>query len=196
MHRACRVLFDCLPPCDAVDKLPHYPANHARERTAMPKRWLRRHLPAPETVRNQSSLHWLRDLLHEGDLWHLNRRSIAGAAFIGVFCAFLPMPFQMLLAALLAIAYKCNLPLSVVLVWISNPLTYIPIFLFNYRVGAWLLEQLIPLWTGSLVTGLVLAAMAFGTVKLGWRLLVQRRWQARKTLRQRPCGADNETPHD
>lgn len=178
----------------------------------MPKRWLRRHLPAPETVRNQSSLHWLRDLLHEGDLWHLNRRSIARAAFIGVFCAFLPMPFQMLLAALLAIAYKCNLPLSVVLVWISNPLTYIPIFLFNYRVGAWLLdmpttlpqktsitwllEQLIPLWTGSLVTGLVLAAMAFGTVKLGWRLLVQRRWQARITLRQRPCEADDETPHD
>ncbi len=177
----------------------------------MPKRWLRRHLPAPETVRSQSSLHWLRDLLHDGDLWHLNRRSIAGAAFIGIFCAFLPMPFQMLLAALLAIAYKSNLPLSVVLVWISNPLTYIPIFLFNYRVGAWLLnlpitrpeetsihwllEQLIPLWIGSLATGLVLAAIAFGLVKLTWRVLVQRRWHARKNLRRRAPLSVNNTEH-
>lgn len=106
----------------------------------MPKRLFRKYLPNPETMREHRSLQFLGELLSDPNLWHINRRSLAGAAFIGIFCGFLPIPFQMAVAALLALKFRCNLPFSVVLVWFSNPVTYVPVFYFTYRVGAWFLE--------------------------------------------------------
>ena len=46
---------------------------------------------------------WMRvfgPLIHESNLWHLNRRSAKGAFAVGLFFAFWPVPFQMLLAIL------------------------------------------------------------------------------------------------
>lgn len=167
----------------------------------MPKRLFRKYLPSPEKIRHNKSLSFLGALLADPNLWHINRHSLAGAAFIGIFSAFLPIPMQMVVAAILAVRFKCNLPLSVVLVWITNPLTMAPVFYFTYRVGAWMLgepghlpenvtfswlfEQLVPLWLGSLLTGLLLATSAWGLVKLIWRFSVVRKWQQRRELRRR-----------
>ena len=135
----------------------------------------------------------------------MNRHSIAGAAFIGLFCAFIPLPFQMLFAAALAIAFRCNLPLSMALVWISNPVTFTPIFYFTYRLGAWLLNMEVsvdqielswdwlienlddigyPLLFGSLLCGWVAGVTGFVLVRVAWRLHVLRRWKERQTRRQ------------
>jgi uncharacterized protein (DUF2062 family) len=38
---------------------------------------------------------------------------------VGLFCAFIPVPFQMLLAAPSAIIFSANLPVSIALVWIA-----------------------------------------------------------------------------
>ena len=165
----------------------------------MPRRQLRKYLPTPERLRNEPSLRWLGSVLRDPNLWHLNRYSLSGAAFIGVFAAMLPIPFQMIVAAMLAIRFRCNLPSAVVLVWISNPVTYVPIFYFNYRIGAWLMglplempsmvsaawfiEQMIPLWIGSLITGLVFGVLAFGLVRWLYRLAIQRNWARRRRKR-------------
>ena len=47
----------------------------------------------------------------------------------------------MLLAALIAIWLKVNLPLSVALVWVSNPITMGPMFYFAYKLGALLMGE-------------------------------------------------------
>ena len=61
---------------------------------------------------------------------------------IGTFIAFLPIPgLQMLLAGGLAIILRANKALSVSFVWITNAITSIPIFLFNYGLGCWLLRR-------------------------------------------------------
>jgi len=135
----------------------------------------------------------------------MHRRSIAGATFIGLFCAFVPVPFQMLLAAVLAIVTRCNLPLSVAWVWISNPVTIGPMFYFAYRLGAWLLNMEVevdsielsfswlmehlddigyPLIFGSLLCGWVAGVTGFVLVRVAWRLHVISRWRERSAQRR------------
>ncbi len=110
----------------------------------MPRQFFRKNLPDPERLRRHKSLRFLGDLLADPNLWHINRRSLAGAAFIGIFSGFMPIPFQMLLAALLALQFRCNLPFSVVLAWFSNPFTYVPIFYFTYQLGSRVLNISVP----------------------------------------------------
>ncbi|MEC8350391.1 MAG: DUF2062 domain-containing protein, partial [Pseudomonadota bacterium] len=88
----------------------------------MPRKTLLKYLPNPDAIRRNSSLRPIAHLLERTELWHINRHSVSTAIFIGLFCAFIPLPSQMLLAALIAIWLKVNLPLSVALVWVSNPI--------------------------------------------------------------------------
>ena len=167
----------------------------------MPKHYFKRLFPSPEKVQQSPSLKLLAPFFAKPYLWHINRHSLAWAAFIGIFCALLPIPLQMVVAAVLAVRLKANLPLSILLVWFTNPVTYVPVFYFTYRVGAWMLgqsvakpddvefawflEQLIPLWLGSVTAGLVFGILGFALVKLGWRLAVLRSWKRRQLRRAR-----------
>lgn len=172
----------------------------------MPKELLRRYLPKADEIRANPALRPLGYLLDRPEIWHLNRRTVAGAAFIGLFCAFLPIPMQMLAAAALVLPFRCNLPIAVALVWISNPFTVAPIFYFTYRLGAWLLNMQVeaasvelslvwlwqnlgrlgyPLLFGSLVCAWVAGVSGFVIVRVLWRLHAVRRWQARRALRRR-----------
>ena len=69
----------------------------------MAKKLIRRYLPDPHKIRDHKHLRLFGTLLHDPNLWHLNRRSVSGAFAVGLFMAFVPMPFQMIPAAALAI---------------------------------------------------------------------------------------------
>ena len=107
----------------------------------MPKKFIQRLLPDPRKIKGAGSLRIFGDLIHDPNYWHLNRRSASGAFAIGLFVAFVPLPMHMLIAAALAILTRVNLPLSVALVWITNPLTMGPFMYASYKVGAFLLQQ-------------------------------------------------------
>jgi uncharacterized protein (DUF2062 family) len=107
----------------------------------MPKHLIRRYLPSPERIIHHPSLRFMSKRLADPGLWHLHRRSAAGAVFWGLWCAMLPMPFQMLPAAALAIFFRVNLPLTILLVWVSNPLTLIPLMWIAYWLGSHLLGE-------------------------------------------------------
>lgn len=102
----------------------------------MPKKLLRRYLPSPEKIANMQGLGRLRPYLSDPNLWHLNRRSVSGAMYWGLFCAFLPIPMQIIPVTLGAIFFRVNLPLSIVLVWMTNPITILPVLYSAYWVGA------------------------------------------------------------
>jgi uncharacterized protein (DUF2062 family) len=175
----------------------------------MPKKTLKSILPSPARMRKVKSLHILGDWVYATNLWHINRYSASMAFFIGLFVAFMPIPGQMVTAALLAVLFQCNLPLSVGLVWITNPITMPGIFFLAYKLGAmiidvpmhavefelsyhWLSHSLAAIWQpfllGCLICGLFFGSLGYFVISTLWRWRVGRRWHAR--LRRRKIAAE------
>lgn len=109
----------------------------------MKRRYLRmvrrayRYLRHPH-IRKRPWLVALTKPLFGRDLWQPCRNSVAGALSIGLFCAMLPIPFQMLLAALASVRAKANIPIAMAVCWVTNPFTQAPIWLSQERLGDWI----------------------------------------------------------
>ncbi|MDX1695882.1 MAG: DUF2062 domain-containing protein [Ketobacteraceae bacterium] len=98
-------------------------------------------MPDPQSLRENRWLRVLAPLFDDPNLLHFNRRSIAAGVFCGVFAAFIPLPVQMFAAIVLAVIFRGNLAVAVGFTWVSNPLTYIPIYYFCYRVGEFIMGR-------------------------------------------------------
>ena len=162
-------------------------------------------MPDHIKIRNNKQLNKVfGTLLHDPNLLHLNRRSVSMAFFVGLFMAFVPLPSQMIMAAAVAIFVRCNLPIAVGLVWVSNPVTMPPFFYFAYKVGTWILgtpehvftfelswewigTELAAIWEpfllGCTVSGLVFGALGYGVIRLLWRLHIVSAIKERKKKR-------------
>jgi uncharacterized protein (DUF2062 family) len=188
------------------------PVNHTTQRNdtshstiaLMPKKTLKMIVPSPARMREIKSLRLLGDWIYASNLWHINRYSASMAFFVGFFVAFMPIPGQMILAAMLAVMLGCNLPLSVGLVWITNPVTMPAIFFLSYKVGAmiidvplkeiefeasiyWLSHHLTAIWKpfllGCLICGLFFGSLSYFVISQLWRWRVAYHWHERKRRR-------------
>ncbi len=167
----------------------------------MPKKIIKRLMPDPQSIKANKHLKIFGSLLHNPHLWHLNRHSVAKAFAVGLFFAFIPVPFQMVLAAGTAILVHSNLPLSIALVWITNPLTMPAIFYSCYIVGTWIigapaqefsfeanwqwvvdsLSTIGPAFLlGCGVLATVFAIIGYFGIQGLWRYSVSKAWQNRK----------------
>lgn len=131
----------------------------------MPKAQLKAWLPKPEELKQNKVLRPFAPFLADPRLWQMNRGSLTRAVYIGVMCAFFPLPGQMPLALIGALLFRANIPMSVALTWLTNPLTTIPIFWLAYWVGAIMLgEPVIGLRTiGVILTDVTLWIFNDGT---------------------------------
>lgn len=157
----------------------------------MARKIVRKFLPHPDVIIHNRWIKLLGPRLQDPSLWHINRRSFPLAVALGVFCAFIPVPFQMLIAAAAAVWFRVNILVAVPIVWISNPVTMGPMYYFCYLIGAeilgvepthftfelsfdWLLSELAAIWQpfllGCLVVGLVVALAAFILVRVLWHM--------------------------
>ncbi|NND66465.1 MAG: DUF2062 domain-containing protein [Halioglobus sp.] len=170
----------------------------------MPKNTLKMLVPSPARIREMKALSVLGDWIYASNLWHINRYSASMAFFVGFFVAFMPLPGQMVLAAVLAILLRCNLPLSVSLVWITNPVTMPAIFFLAYKVGAlmvdvpvreiqfemtfhWLTHRLTDIWKpfllGCLLCGTFFGCLGYFVISQMWRWRVAYYWHRRRRER-------------
>ena len=170
----------------------------------MPKRIIQRWMPDQQSLKEHKHLRLFGNLLLDANLWHLNRRSAAGAFAVGLFMAWIPLPCQMLIAAIAATWFRANLPVAVSLVWLTNPFTMPPLFYLAYQCGSrllgmppvefqpqlewqWLMGVMqeigIPFLLGSAVLGLSSGLLGYLIIRLGWRIGVQRRWVLRRQHR-------------
>ncbi len=101
---------------------------------------LKKYIPDREQLLKNRSLRVFGSILYDDCLWHLNRNSVARAAIVGLFFAWVPIPFQMVFSAAFAIVFQAYVPLAVALVWITNPITMPLLFYFAYRIGTVILN--------------------------------------------------------
>jgi uncharacterized protein (DUF2062 family) len=176
----------------------------------MSKRFLRRYLPGPGKLgRNRQLRFALGALLHDPNLWHLNRRSISGAISAGLFVAWVPLPIQMLLAGSVALYFRINLPLSIAVCWVTNPVTIGPMYWSAWWLGSallgsthrprqfeltfqWLTSELAQIWQplflGCFILGLLSSAAGYVICRLVWRYQVI--WRIVGKRRRRDGGRD------
>jgi len=125
---------------------------------------------------------------------------VTGAFGVGLVICFIPLPVHLVVASLLAIALRLNIPVIIGTVLLVNPLTIVPAYYLAYRVGAalldvaptgfsfemswdWLQNGLGPMWkpflVGCLVCGVVGGVLGYMTLELVWRWRVAARYKTR-----------------
>lgn len=173
------------------------------------RRLLKKYLPDHQSIHANP---WLRPfastLLHPR-LWHLNRRSAAGAVAAGMFCGLIPGPLQMIGAAAWALVFRVNLPLAMLVTLYTNPLTIVPLYVLAYQIGrliigdssgfvappafdpttfvawtsamqAWMLSAAKPLGIGLIVLACSLSAIGYLLTKAAWRIYLINAWRRRR----------------
>lgn len=167
----------------------------------MPRKLFKRWSPDPHKVRTTPGLRILGKLLDDPNLFHLNRHSVSVAFFFGIFSSFIPFPGQTFIAAGAAFAFRCNLPITIALIWISNPVTIPFIFYATFQLGLWMLGETQadfvfelswhwvtntlpsmwkPLLLGCIVSGLFFGSLGYLLIQWFWRWHVIDRWKKRK----------------
>lgn len=107
----------------------------------MPKQQLKAWLPKPEELKKNKLIAMFAPFLADARLWHFNRISLIKAICVGAMSAFFPLPGQMPLALAGALIFRANIPMSIALTWLTNPLTALPVYWAAYWVGANLLGE-------------------------------------------------------
>ena len=169
------------------------------------KQWRHRQKLMRHSLRNGRIHRLLGDRMFSPHVWGFDERSFAGGLALGLFIAFTPtIPFQMLLCAIGAILFRVNLFAAVAAIWLTNPVTAVPVYLaasrvghalcdatgigestsvifgFEGRVGKFMQEGLY-LWTGCLVFSLVSSCAGYLAVRSAWKLNARLKKTAAKT---------------
>ena len=175
-------------------------------------RWTSRLIPTRETLLANRYLRGLSPWLVHPSLWHWSRRGVSLGVGLGVFFGLLIPLAQIPASAVAAVIMRANLPVAAASTLVTNPVTFGPIYLAAYHLGAWMTgADLAPgeataaldasekneaesWWQGivgvgkPLLLGLATLAVTFGfttyaLVSLVWRLRILARWRARSRRR-------------
>lgn len=143
-----------------------------------------------ELLRGRWYMAPFKHLLAEQNLWAIRRKTVVPACAIGLFVGYMPFPGHPLMAALLALACRVNMPVAALFTFISNPLTMGPMYYFAHRVGRYLLgmepqplafelsmtwvrdsfaNNWQPLMLGCLLLGALLSLAGYIVLDLFWR---------------------------
>ncbi|MCH9663498.1 MAG: DUF2062 domain-containing protein [Gammaproteobacteria bacterium] len=162
-------------------------------------------LPRRDEVLKTWPLNYVAAYLTAPGLWAFRRHSVSLGAAWGMFCCYLPIPFQMIVATIGCLMWHINLPVAMVCVWITNPITIPFMLYFAYIVGDILIPSeaslafadienaggvndlvhavsdlfgdLLPqLLIGCFVLGSVLALIGYVSVQAAWIFWMRHRW--------------------
>lgn len=172
----------------------------------MPRKFLRRLSPSQHTLRAAWFLRPFGAAILDPALWRLDRHGACRAFSTGLFVAWMPVPFQMALAALAALVIRVHLPVALLSVWLSNPVTTLPMYYAAYRLGlvllgmdagsfhielsmAWLGSELSRIWQplllGCLVLGTLTSVAGYFLLDVLWHWMLVRKYRRVQAAAQR-----------
>jgi uncharacterized protein (DUF2062 family) len=147
-----------------------------------------RHIPRPKHLKGTWLHRRLGDQVLDPMLWKPTDHSVAAGFSVGGFFSMMPIPMQMLPAAVLAWFTRCNIPAALVGCWISNPVTAPFLVYLQYQLGRVLLglgtapdaeasrsivELLktapLAVLLGAMIMGVVTALVAYPSSYFIWR---------------------------
>ena len=121
------------------------------------------------------------------------RKMISRGVVLGLLIAFIPMPMQMAAVLLFMPFFRFNVPIAILMVWITNPFTMPFIYVVEYYTGSfflgtevtdvqmslsWFQENIgdifIPLYTGAIIYSVSSASLAYWAVTHFWKRSVKR----------------------
>lgn len=165
----------------------------------MPKKVFRKITPSREKIQSQKILRIFGDRIYHNKLWSVNRKEISLAFLIGIFVALIPIPFQMVVSGFFAILLGANFPISILLVWLTNPITMPFIFYFEYYIGCLIFNKepitinnfnldnvediAYLLYSGSFICATTLSILSFLVINYGWIYLIKKRYIKRSYSR-------------
>lgn len=160
--------------------------------------FFQKYIPSKQSLLKNKNLSFLKKYFNNRDLWRISRSNIAKSVALGMFCAWIPVPFQMVLATAGAILLSVNLPIAVALVWITNPITMPALYVIAYQLGSFMLDSpaaflsfelssdalmdLIskiwkPFLLGCFTIGTVSAVIGYLAVYSTWKMHIIKRWK-------------------
>lgn len=173
------------------------------------RKFLRRYLPSHESITRNRWTGYLSAYLTHHNLWHLNRRSVAGGVAVGLFAGLVPGPVQIFGAVLLSILFRVNLPVAAFATLYTNPFTIVPLYALAYKLGTlvtglnhelklseiappemtwdnwhiamfeWMVSLGKPLALGLPLLAISLAIVGYFVVLIMWRVFVILAWRKR-----------------
>ena len=123
----------------------------------------------------------------------VNRKMTSKAVLIGLFIAFIPMPMQMVAVMMMMPFMKFNVPIGLLMCWITNPFTMPLIYYVEYKTGSFLLGSevmpvqmsvewfsanlqniFVPLYTGAFVFSVVFSVSSYYLINHFWKSSVDK----------------------
>lgn len=167
----------------------------------MPRRVFKPLSRQRHTLKNRWFMRPFKAILDHPVYWSPNRRSVTRALAVGLFVSFIPLPIHIPVAAALALLFRLNVPVAIATVFVTNPITMVPMFAFAYWLGCqflgvpvtdfhfemswqWVQAELFPIWkpflTGCLLAGLFTAAVGYTVLGTLWQVILVLRYHERK----------------
>jgi uncharacterized protein (DUF2062 family) len=123
----------------------------------------------------------------------VNRKMVSRAMLVGFFVAFIPMPMQMVAVILMMPFVRFNVPIGLLMCWVTNPITMPFIYYIEYQMGSFLLSTqmmpvqmtiewfsanidniFIPLYVGALFFSTTLSSLSYYLINHFWRSSVDK----------------------
>jgi len=152
-------------------------------------------------VKSYWAMRPFKNFLENPAYWSLHRNNVTRAFALGLLISFIPLPVHMVLVSILALLLHVNIPIAFATIWISNPVTWVPQYVFAHWVGTkllgehtrtlafemswdWIAHGLLPVWKplflGCAVVGVVTAVVGFFGLSLLWHVTLVMKYHERK----------------
>lgn len=154
----------------------HFARGHFRRTVFKTIRFLKH----PRKLKHSGMMRWFALHFLNKRVWKPTQHTFAGGISIGTFITLQLLPIQMPSATILAAIFRVNIPIALVMCWLSNPVTLAALVPLEYQIGKWALAFLTEVPTTPFptelpndVAGMWLAlkehapVMLFGGVVLG-----------------------------